>query len=137
MKSSAIRFSLAAMMASVAGAGFRFSPPRAPSSWGASAAFPLSFGGLLFAVPAAGLCRHAARAFWFGFLWFGWAYMCLVFGPWFSSNVKDHLLTSRALGFLYDQMKQGANSDSAWLDLYVTGSPNRLFRNVGGGRFVD
>jgi hypothetical protein len=38
-----------------------------------------------------------ARAFWSGFAVFGWGYMLLAFGPWFSEHVSANLISHQVL----------------------------------------
>ena len=151
MNSLTVRFSLATLMSIVAGAALIFAALRSASVFWASATFTLSVAVLLFSLLAVLFRRDAARAFWVGFLWFGGAYLCMVFGPWFSTNVRDHLLTSKVLGYTYNTIASlptrpgglgtvlGDIDKDGWPDLYVANmrSPNYLFRNVGNGTFQD
>ena len=151
MNSLTVRFSLATLMSIVAGAALMFAALRSASVFWASATFTLSVAVLLFSLLAVVFRRDAARAFWVGFLLFGWAYLSMVFGPWFSTNVKDHLLTSKVLGYSYNKIASlptssggrgtvlGDVDNDGWVDMYVANmqSPNYWFRNVGNGRFED
>ena len=104
MKSISVRFSLATLMSVVAVAAFIVAALRFASAFWASAAFTLSVAVLLFSLLAVVFRRDASRAFWVGYLLFGWAYLAIVFGPWFSSNVRDHLLTSKILGYTHNKI---------------------------------
>ena len=95
-----------------------------------------------------GVLRNGGQTFSAGFSIFTLAYLVLVFGPWFSGHVKDHLLTSRLLRYGYQQLTPADTSlgialddwdDDGLADLYFADDArlNNMYRNLGDGRFVD
>jgi len=145
------RFSLFGLMTAVAALAVACAALRTASEFWASAAFTLCLGMLLFGALAMMFRRGSARAFWTGFLWFCGAYVLMAFGPWFSANFRDHLLTSKLLVIMHRKttaaipgaFARGAVvsdvDNDGWVDLYMANyvEPNNLFQNVGNGKFVD
>ena len=140
MRTMPFRFSLASLMGAVlvtavACASLRF----ASELWG-SALLTVTIGMLLVGVLGMVLRRGAARAFWFGFTLFGSAYLILVFAPWFYSNVRPQLLTSKLLSYLHQKTlppaaiagSMGDVDADGDLDLYVANDPtaNLVFSNA-------
>jgi hypothetical protein len=69
-----------------------------PTFHAASLAFTAALTVLLFAILQARFGCH--RAFWFGFVVFGWGYMLLAFAPGSWTQIRPYLLTSHPLGDL-------------------------------------
>jgi hypothetical protein len=146
-----LQFSLASLLIGVFAVAFACAAMRSASDLWASAAFTACVFVLLFSILAVLFLRDSTRAFWTGFCLFGVAYLLLVFGPWFSGNVKDHLITSKLLGYTHKKLATvpsdnagmgvavGDLDEDGWVDLYVANDtqPNNLYRNVGNGKFVD
>jgi hypothetical protein len=146
-----VRFSLAALLTAVLAIGVACAALRYASELWASAAFSRALVLLLGAVLGALFRRSASRAFWVGFALFGWAYLLLVFGPWFNSSVKPRLVTTRLITYLHQKLPPAGTAaklvsvalgrgagvvdlDGDGLpDLYVDNgsTPNLLFTSAG------
>lgn len=53
--------------------------------------------------------RQAKRAFWQGFALFGWGYLTLTMGPWFSDQVEPRLPTTQLLHFAHNKANPPAS----------------------------
>jgi hypothetical protein len=155
------------MMGAVAVVAFACAALRSASDLWASTALTLAVSLLFVALLGVLFRRGESRAFWTGGALFGWGYLLLVFGPWFNTNVAPHLLSTKLLGFVFENahstpasvLVAGAGSGVAygdldgdgWVDLYVSNLPNAspmevtrrlrtptvLYRDLGNGQFVN
>jgi hypothetical protein len=98
------RFSLAGLMGLVIACGVVFAALSSNSPLWSDVVMTLVLGALFTAILGACYRRRRDRAFWCGFLLFGWSYMLLAFGPWFQSEVKPHLVTTSLLTFLHGRI---------------------------------
>jgi hypothetical protein len=98
------RFSLAALMFAVLCVAVGFAALHAASEIWATAAFQLTILILLVAVVAAVFGGRGLRPFSSGVAVFGWAYIVLAFGPWFTANTAPHLLTTKSLEYLHQHI---------------------------------
>jgi WD40 repeat protein len=82
---------------------------------------------LLLTATLAAVFRPRNRAFWLGFVVFGWAYLFLGFGPWVGQCVPPSLLSAQGLAYLESKLAEEDGSDDSvffWPDgeLLVSGS---------------
>ncbi len=88
----------------------------ASSPW-ADATFSITLGTLTVALIGVAYRRGDRRAHWVGFALCGWAYMALSSGPWFASDVRPHLVTTRLFRWAYPwlilEARQPANAHAA------------------------
>jgi hypothetical protein len=68
--------------------------------------------------------RATRRAFWMGFALFGWGYLILVMGPWFSEYLGPKLPTSLLLEFIHQKVVDPSTTTGATLLSTVAISPN-------------
>lgn len=141
------RISLRGFMAVIALLAIEFAAMRAGSSFWYSAIYTLTVVLLLLATLAARYRRGRSGAFWFGFALFGWAYLCLVLGPWSSSHSRDtvgfqrsnpDILTTQLLWSTLSRVRGSTDSfDSVdSFDLNTTGIAHlmlTLLVAIGGG----
>ena len=99
-----IRFSLATLMAMVAIVATGCAALRCASALWASAMFTLALVLLCVAMLGALFSHASARRFWAGFALVGCLYLIMVFGPWCSTNVGPHLLTTKLADYLYPKL---------------------------------
>lgn len=89
--------------------------------------------------PATAYGRH--RAFWFGFVVFGWGYALLAFAPGAWTQIRPHLITSHPLGDLADALKLTTTSshrvfgDPNYYAIIMDAGLNPWFATVEGDRF--
>src|SRR5580704_16254064 len=117
---TAFRFSLAGLMGLVIACGVGFAALSSNSPLWSDVVMTLVLGTLFTAVLGAVYRRKRDRAFWCGFLLFGWGYMILAFGPWFQTEIRPHLITTPLLDFLHGRitpMPPGAfaHYDNIWI----------------------
>lgn len=103
---SRFRFSLAGLLGFVTVAAIGFVVLRNASEVWGQVMFTSAVAVLLFGVLAAMYRRRQARAFWVGFLVFGWAYMVMVYGPWFEGHVGRRLVTTGVLGSVHATLQK-------------------------------
>ena len=72
----------------------------ASTPW-ARAALSLTLGILTFAILGAVLRQGQRRAYWTGFAVCGWIYLVLSNGPWYSTTIRDELVTTELLTWAY------------------------------------
>jgi hypothetical protein len=77
---------------------------RSPTGLWASALFTMTSGLLVAAILGIVYRRGPRRAFWLGFALFGWTYLLVSDGPWFSAEVQPVLLTTRLIEDLYPRL---------------------------------
>jgi hypothetical protein len=87
-------------IAAVACAALRF----ASELW-ASVMFTLALGFLCVAMLGALFSHASARRFWSGSALAGCLYLIIAFGPWCSTNVSPHLLTTNLLDQLHPRLQ--------------------------------
>lgn len=95
------RFSVTALLIAVFCASFFFASLRSESAIWANTVTTLALGVLLFAAARATFGQREHRPYWGTFALFGWAYLTLVFGPWFREAVANRLVTSTLLDKAY------------------------------------
>ena len=99
---SQLRFSVAGLLGLVFLTAVCFAAMRSASGpWVLSLTFSLTLCVLLFALLGAIFGKGQTRLFWTAFALFGWTYVICVFGPWFESQVKPYLATTRLLKLLH------------------------------------
>jgi hypothetical protein len=98
------RLSIAGLLALVVLSALGIAALSRPSDLWASVLFTISSALLVFGVLASFRCVARPRAFWQGFSLFGWAYAILAFGPWFSTELRPMLLTTRVLDEAYPRI---------------------------------
>src|SRR4051794_36572493 len=76
------RLSLSGLMVVIAILAAEFAAMRSGSQLWFSTIYSITLLVLLVATLAARFRRGGARAFWFGFALFGWAYFLMALGPW-------------------------------------------------------
>jgi hypothetical protein len=81
------------------------------------------------------------RAFWFGFVVFGWGYALVAFAPGAWTQIRPQLLTSHPLGDLADALKltkastQLVIADPNYYRVILEAGLNPWFATVEGDRF--
>ena len=83
-----IRVSLAGLMGMVLISGIAFAALRDLSESGAGVLLLVTLAILATAILGVVYRRDAKRAWWLGFGLYGWGYLTLAFGPWFSTEMK-------------------------------------------------
>lgn len=92
-----LRFSLLGLIGFTTFAGVASAALAQPSYFWTSVAVSLTGALLSWQVLRAILCTGESRAAAVGWLVFALGYLALILGPWFSSHLGPHLLTSRGL----------------------------------------
>ncbi len=110
-----------------------------PTFHAASFAFATTLTVLLISLLQLHYGRH--RAFWFGFVVFGWGYALLAFAPGAWTQIRPHLITSHPLGDLADALKLTTTSshrvfgDPNYYAIIMDAGLNPWFATVEGDRF--
>ena len=90
------RYSIASMLGAISFVGVGFAALREANDQWDSGLFSLTLGVLLSAVLLAVHCTETRRAFWIGFVLFGWGYLSLSL----ISSTESRLITTQALAWL-------------------------------------
>jgi hypothetical protein len=101
MRFSRLRFPIVAMMAIVALVGIACAALRQPSDHWANFMFTLALTIATAASLGDRVRDQPERRLWFSAAFSTWLYLVLAFGPWFSSEVRPHLLTSSLLEWVH------------------------------------
>ena len=150
MRAIRFRYSLLTLVTLVGAFAFACAALRSATEFWASAVFTLCVGLVLLGSLAIVFQRGPARTFWIGFVWFCGAYMGITFGPWCNANVKDHLVTSKLLGYLHRQIAVSPAilpnagyvltdvDNDGITDVFVTGQSGttQLLKSGANGKFV-
>jgi hypothetical protein len=99
-----VRFSLAGLMGMVAVIAIACAALRFASELWASALFTLALAIVCVAIIGTLCSRASARGFWAGGALACSFYLVMVFGPWCSTNVSPHLLTTKLLDYIYPSL---------------------------------
>ena len=95
---SRLQFSLVWLLGLVVAVAFACAALRSESAVWASLAFSLCLGVLFVGLLGVLFGTGERRAFWAGFAVFGWGYLFLVFGPWFSGSFGPVRSEERRVG---------------------------------------
>jgi hypothetical protein len=98
------RVSLAGLMGFILVCGLGIAALRDASETWAGVMLLATLGLLAAAVLGVVYRRGGRRARWLGFALFGWGYLVLTFGPWFVSEVRPKLPTSKLLNDLHARL---------------------------------
>ncbi len=90
-----------------------------------SSIFSITLGMLLISVLLAVHRLGSRRAFWLGFAVIGSAYLGLSLVP----SIESRLITTKALGYLDSKVNRSISGGFGYLDPYVVGSWDIVFRN--------
>lgn len=124
------RITLARMMAAILVAAIVLFIVRLEPEYRASAAFSFAiaalFAGILRALASSGGIRRG----WIAFSLTGLTYMILAFGPWFSSQVGPHLITTRLLDDAFRRTGGMARPADYGIPLALTMTNNGLATHV-------
>lgn len=121
------RVSIAGMMALVVALGLAFASLRFPSEAVAGAVLLATLGALAFAVLAIVYRAAARRAFWLGFVLFGWGYMALAWESWRGQGaIRPGMFTTITFDRLGSWLQRTNSPTSPW-----------PFANAGGRDFQN
>jgi|SRR6185437_11012714 len=101
MRFHRLRFPIVAMMAIVALVAIACAALRHLSDHWANLMFTLALAAATVATLGACVRDQPERRLWFAAAFSTWLYLLLAFGPWFSSEVRPHLLTSSLLEWVH------------------------------------
>lgn len=95
---------------------------RSATELWASAMFTLTLAILATAILGA-LFHRGNRPFWTGFALFGWGYLVLAIGPWFTSEIQPQLVSSTVLNLLYVRLHSTSAEKAYVVKRQVASSP--------------
>ncbi|TWT78593.1 hypothetical protein Pla100_62990 [Neorhodopirellula pilleata] len=94
----------------------------------ASVAFTFAVVSIAIAFAGA-ICDRHRRRYWTVFFVFGFCYLTLVFGPWFSSNTRPKLLSSVAIARLHRSVSRLRAPEAAAATVYLA-SDGKVYVNA-------
>jgi hypothetical protein len=98
------QFTILEMAAAVALVGLAVAAMRDPTDLWTRLSFTLAIIGTAVAVLGATVRCGPDRPLWLGWALFAGGYLILAFGPWLSTEVRPHLLTTGLLEWLYPRI---------------------------------
>ena len=111
------RFSISGLIGAVAISAVGLACLMFASSPWAGTTLSITLGTLTVALIGVACRRGDRQAFWVGFSLCGWTYMVLSSGPWFASDIRQRLVTTRMLRWAYPHLipeaRQSANVHAA------------------------
>lgn len=118
------RFSIARLMGVILAVGLGMAALREASDLWAGIALSIVLVLLAGAILQVLHDQAARRAFWLGFALFGWGYLTLVSGPWFSEQLGPRLPTSILLEYIHQSVVGGQSQTNATWQSVVTLAPS-------------
>ncbi len=107
---SRLPFSMATMIAAVFVIAVGCAALRFANDFWAGTLFTAALIVLLYALLALIVRRGSVRLFWAGFALFGWVYMLLTVGPWFSDHVRESFVSPTLLRLLHARLATPASA---------------------------
>jgi hypothetical protein len=128
MQKLRLSYSVVSLLAFLAFAAFICAAALNANSLWAGITFNIAIGAMFWAAAGAICRRGEPRGFWLCFLVFSGGYLVLAFGPWFSTNVRPHLITAELTSKLYEAVRRFELDEARGATVYLTAS-GRVFVN--------
>jgi RNA binding activity-knot of a chromodomain len=130
-----LRFSLAALVGVILLVSVYLAALRQSSTWAVELALTLTIGVLTAGLLWALFSPNANRWFWLGFQLAGWGYLLLAFSDWSQAQLKTHLITTRLVTGLHQQMPI-ANPQDVTVEWHGYWYPAEILRQSGAKHFI-